>query len=177
VWVTEHADELSVDASRVAVMGDSAGGNIAAVVCLMARDRGGPRIGLQVLIYPGVDFLGEFPSKLENADAPILCKKDIDNAHQLYFHHSAGDRADPYASPLRAKHTDLPPALIQTAQYDPIRDEGAAYAQALRDAGVPVRYTNYVDAVHGYISLPAVVPAARQALAEVAAAVREGLTR
>jgi acetyl esterase len=176
-WVTEHADELGVDARRVAVMGDSAGGNIAAVVCLMARDRGGPHISLQVLIYPGVDFLTEFPSKLENADAPILGKKDVDNAHRLYFHGSSGDRADPYASPLRAKHADLPPAVIQTAQYDPIRDEGAAYAQALREAGVPVRYTNYVDAVHGYISLPHVVPAARQALAEAATAIREGLAQ
>lgn len=173
VWVVEHAAELGLDARRLAVMGDSAGGNMAAVVCLMARDRGGPAIALQVLIYPAVDFLTEFPSKLENADAPILCKRDIDNAHRLYFHGSDGDRADPYASPLRAKHHDLPPALVQTAQHDPIRDDGAAYARALREAGVPVRYTNYVDAVHGYISLPGLVPAARQALAEAASAIRD----
>jgi acetyl esterase len=173
VWVAQHAGELGLDATRLAVMGDSAGGNIAAVVCLMARDRGEPHIALQVLIYPGTDFLTEFPSKTENAEAPILCKKDVDNAHRLYFHGSDGDRADPYASPLRAKHHDLPPALVQTAQYDPIRDEGAAYADALRQAGVAVRYTNYVDAVHGYISLPGAVPMARQALAEAATAIRD----
>jgi acetyl esterase len=173
VWVAQHAGELGLDATRLAVMGDSAGGNIAAVVCLMARDRGEPHIALQVLIYPGTDFLTEFPSKIENAEAPILCKKDVDNAHRLYFYGSDGDRADPYASPLRAKHHDLPPALVQTAQYDPIRDEGAAYADALRQAGVAVRYTNYVDAVHGYISLPGAVPMARQALAEAATAIRD----
>jgi len=173
LWAVEHAAELGLDVSKLAVMGDSAGGNIAAVVCLMSRDRGGPPIALQVLIYPGVDFLSEFASKSENADAPILCKRDIDNAQRLYFHGSDGDCADPYASPLRAKHHDLPAALVQTAQHDPIRDDGAAYAEALRQAGVPVRYTNYVDAVHGYISLPALVPAARQALAEAATAIRD----
>lgn len=176
-WAVEHAADLDVDATRLAVMGDSAGGNMAAVVCLMARDRGGPAISLQVLIYPATDFLGDFPSKHENAAAPILCRKDIDNAHALYFHNSDGDRSDPYASPLRADHHDLPPALIQTAEHDPIRDEGRAYADALRKAGVPLRYTNYVDAVHGYISLPNIVPAARQALAEAVGAIRDTLGR
>jgi acetyl esterase len=177
VWVTEHADELGVDAARLAVMGDSAGGNIAAVVSLMARDRSGPRIALQVLIYPAVDLLADFPSKHENATAPFLCKKDLDNAPALYFLRSTRERADQYASPLRAKHANLPPALIQTAEHDPLRDEGRAYADALRDAGVPVRFTNYVDAVHGYISVPNLVPSARQALAETADAVQEALGR
>lgn len=174
-WVAEHADELGVDPGRLAVMGDSAGGNLAAVVCLMARDRGGPPIALQILLYPSVELVEEFPSKAENANAPILTRRDMENCPQLYFHNSDREMTDPYASPLRGDHHGLPPALIQTAQFDPLRDEGPAYAEALRGAGVPVRYTNYVDAVHGYISIPRVVPAARQALGEVVSMIGEYL--
>ena len=174
-WAAEHADELGIDAARLAVMGDSAGGNLAAVVSLMARDRGGPPIALQILIYPSVELVDEFPSKTENANAPVLTKKDMDNCPKLYFHNSGREMTDPYASPLRADHQGLPPALIQTAQFDPLRDEGPAYATALRAAGVQVRYTNYVDAVHGYISMPRVVPVARQALGEVVAMIGEYL--
>jgi len=175
LWVAEHADDLGVDPSRLAVMGDSAGGNLAAVVAMMARDRGAPPLAAQVLVYPSVDLADELPSERENANAPILTSKDVANTPQLYFAGSARDRRDPYASPLRGKHEDLPPALIQTAQYDPLRDHGAAYAAALRTAGVEVRLTNYVDAVHGYLSLPGLVPSARQALGEAVAFLREHL--
>ena len=175
VWVAQHADALGVDAAQLAVMGDSAGGNLAAVVSMMARDRSGPPIALQVLIYPSVDFVGDYPSEAENANAPVLAKKDLDNVPNLYFHGTDLDRATPYASPLRGTHHDLPPALIQTAEYDPLRDHGRAYAAVLREAGVAVRYTNYVNAVHGYISLPGVVPAAKQALAEAAFEIRSQL--
>lgn len=164
VWVAEHAGELGVDTTWLAVMGDSAGGNLSAVVCLMAREEGGPAIALQVLIYPSVEVVDPFPSEDENAHAPVLSKADLKAFSGLYL--SGGDGTDPHASPLRGKHAGLPPALIQTAQHDPLRDQGQAYAAALREAGVEVRLTNYVDAVHGYISLPGVVPAARQALAE-----------
>ena len=174
-WVSRHADELNVDAARLGVMGDSAGGNLAAVVSMMARDRSGPAIALQVLIYPSVDLVGDFPSEAENAAAPVLGKRDLDNVPDLYFHGTGLDRADPYASPIRGKHHDLPPALIQTAQYDPLRDHGTAYAAALREAGGSARLTNYLGAVHGYISLPGVVPAARQALGEAAAEIRAQL--
>jgi acetyl esterase len=163
-WVVERADALAVDASRVAVMGDSAGGNLAAVVSLLARDRGGPKIGLQVLIYPAVEMIDEFPSKAENAEAPVLRAVDMDRHRDVYL--NGADGSDPLASPLRAEHAGLPPALIQTAQYDPLRDQGAAYADALRSAGVDVRLTNYADAVHGYASIPGLVPQARQALAD-----------
>jgi acetyl esterase len=172
-WIAEHADELGIDPSRIAVMGDSAGGNLAAVVSLMARDRNGPPIALQVLLYPSVELAGEFPSELENANAPVLGRADLDNVPRLYLADFENDSADPYASPLRAKHHGLPPALIQTAQYDPLRDQGAAYAAALRDAGVTVRLTNYVGAVHGYISLPGVIPAAHQALSEAVDSIRD----
>jgi acetyl esterase len=174
VWVAEHADELGVDASRLAVMGDSAGGNLAAVVALMSRDRSGPAIALQVLIYPVVDLAASYPSEEENEFAPVLAKADLTGATGLYC--LAEQASDPYASPLRApSHAGLPPALIQTAQHDPLRDQGPAYAAALRADGVPVRLTNYIDAVHGYISIPGVVPAARQALAETVDVVRESL--
>ncbi|HKC26555.1 MAG TPA: alpha/beta hydrolase [Jatrophihabitans sp.] len=174
-WVVEHAGELGVDASRLAVMGDSAGGNLAAVVCLMARDRGGPPIALQVLVYPSVALGTDFPSKFENANAPIITAKDLENTPRLYLDGTGADIDDPYVSPLYANHHNLPPALIQTAQYDPLRDHGAAYAAALRGAGVEVRHTNYVDAVHGYASLPNIAPAARQALAEAVITIRERL--
>jgi acetyl esterase len=170
-WVAEHADELDVDPSRLAVAGDSAGGNLAAVVCVMARDRGGPAIRLQVLIYPSVDVGADYPSKYENENAPILTRKDIENTPRLYVRGEA-ELKDPYVSPLYADHHGLPPALIQTAQYDPLRDHGPAYANALREAGVEVRLTNYVTAVHGFASLPGVVPAAGQALAEAVDAIR-----
>jgi acetyl esterase len=104
----------------------------------------------------------------------VLRKADLTGATGLYCR--PDQAAEPYASPLRApSHADLPPALIQTAQHDPLRDQGPAYAAALRADGVPVRLTNYIDAVHGYISIPGVVPAARQALAETVDVVRESL--
>lgn len=171
-WVAEHGDELGVDGTRLAVMGDSAGGNLTAVVCLMARDRGGPPIGLQVLIYPSVAIDADFPSRRENADAPVLTSKDIENTPRLYLRDPETDPKHPYVSPLYADHHGLPPALVQTAEYDPLRDDGAAYAAALRDAGVEVRLTNYVDAVHGFASLPSVSPPARQALAEAVDMIR-----
>jgi acetyl esterase/lipase len=171
VWAAEHASDLGADGARLAVMGDSAGGNLAAVVSVMARDRGTPSIAFQLLIYPAVDLVNTYPSEDENEFAPIIGKADL-HAHELYC---PGQASDPYASPLFAKHEGLPPALIQTAQHDPLRDQGPAYAEALRSAGVAVRLTNYVDAVHGYISIPGVVPAARQALAEAVEALRSGL--
>jgi acetyl esterase/lipase len=173
-WVVAHAGDLGVDAGRLAVMGDSAGGNLAAVVSLMARDRKGPPIALQVLIYPSVDLGGDFASKDENANAPVLSRKDVDTTWRLYVQGDS-DAADPYASPLNADHHDLPPALIQTAQFDPLRDQGPAYAAALRSAGVSVRLTNYVQAVHGYISLPKVTVGAAQALGEAVAMIRDVL--
>jgi acetyl esterase len=174
-WVADHAAELGVDATRLAVMGDSAGGNLAAAVSVAARDRGTPEIALQVLIYPSVELVEKFASEAENSTAPILGSRDVDNTAKLYFLNSDREMTDPYASPLRAKHEGLPPALIQTAQFDPLRDQGDAYADALREARVAVRLTNYVDAIHGYASLPGLVPVARQALAETVDTVRQYL--
>jgi acetyl esterase len=175
-WVAANARSLGVDAGRLAVMGDSAGGNLAAVVALMARDRGGPPIALQVLIYPSVDARrDQYPSEFENAHAPALTKKDVDNTPRIYLPDPESDALNPYASPVLADAEALPPALIQTAQHDPIRDHGAVYARRLSAAGVDVRYTNYDDAIHGYISLPGIVPSARDALAEAVETIREYL--
>lgn len=170
-WAAERAASIGADGSRLAVMGDSAGGNLAAVVALLARDRDGPPITLQVLIYPCVEFDQTFPSEDENANAPMLTKADL----QVYQLYCPDNSTDPYAAPLRATHENLPPALIQTAQHDPLRDQGSAYAEALQSAGVAVHLTNYVDGVHGYISIPGVVPCARQALTEVVSALRKAL--
>jgi acetyl esterase len=174
LWVAENADELNVDPERLAVMGDSAGGNLAAVIAMVARDRGRPAVAAQVLVYPSVELVDTLPSETENATAPILTSKDVANTPELYFYGSSAERADPYASPLRGKHDGLPPALIQTAHHDPLRDQGAAYAAALRRAGVAVTLTDYVDALHGYVSMPGLVPASRQALAEVVGVLRSG---
>ena len=171
-WAVEHAADLGADGSRLAVMGDSAGGNLAAVVSLMARDRGGPDIALQLLIYPGVEFIKQFASADENEFAPVLGKADLE-VWRLYCTEEQAEQ--PYAAPLRAEHDGVAPAFVQTAQHDPLRDQGVAYVEALRAAGVPVKHTNYVDAVHGYISLPGIVPVARQAEHDAVTALREAL--
>lgn len=161
-----------VDGTRLAVMGDSAGGNLAAVVCLMARDarrRGedAPRIGAQCLVYPATEMIEVLPSEHATPHAPILDAADIRGFAALYL--AGADGTVPYASPLRADLTDLPPALVQTAEHDPLRDHGTLYVEALRRAGVPVRHTEYQGAPHGYVSLPRLLPTvAHQAAWEVA---------
>lgn len=165
-----------VDADRLHVMGDSAGGNIATVVCLMARDRRrhgepAPRIASQALIYPGVEMIDVLPSERAIPHAPILSAADIRGYHALYL--GDGDGTDPYASPLRADLTDLPRALIQTAEHDPLRDHGDLYATALAAAGVPVRHTCYVGAAHGYVATAGFTGGvSHQAVWEVAHSIR-----
>jgi acetyl esterase len=169
-----RAAELGADPERVAVMGDSAGGNLAAVVSLMARDRGGPRIAHQGLIYPSVDLTMSSPSIDENAHAPVLTRDDCRAFRDHYL--GGQDPRQPYASPLFAEsHADLPPALVQVAEHDPIRDDGLRYARALEKAGVPVRLTRYVGMPHGYVSFPRICRAAPQALAELCAEQRAAL--
>ncbi|MGY1691922.1 alpha/beta hydrolase [Geodermatophilus sp. SYSU D01105] len=168
VDVVGRAGELGADPDRVAVMGDSAGGNLAAVVSLVARDRSGPRIAHQGLVYPAVDLTMSSPSIEENASAPILTKADCLAFRDHYL--GGQDPRQPYASPLFAGDlSGLPPALVQVAEHDPIRDDGLRYAEALRAAGVPVRLTQYVGMPHGYLSFPRICRAAPQALAELCA--------
>lgn len=174
VWAAEHAAELGAG-GPVGVMGESAGGNLSAVVCLLARDRGGPAIAHQALIYPATDLTMASPSIRNNANAPILSEAEIVAFRRHYLGTSA-DPADPLVSPLLAKdHAGLPPALIQVAEHDPLRDDGVRYAQALREAGVPVRLTEYVGMPHGFLNFPKLCRSAPQALAELCAEQRAAL--
>ncbi|OMQ16357.1 hypothetical protein A7K94_0203085 [Modestobacter sp. VKM Ac-2676] len=175
VDVVARAAEFGADPERVAVMGDSAGGNLAAVVGLMARDRSGPGIAHQGLLYPATDLTMASPSIEENASAPILTKADMlaFRAHYL----DGQDPQQPYASPLFADDlTGLPPALVQVAEHDPLRDDGLRYAARLQAAGVPVRVTRYARMPHGYLSFPRLCRSAPQALAELVDEQRAALT-
>jgi acetyl esterase len=175
-WVGAHAAELGGDGARVALCGDSAGGNLSAVAALVVRDEGGPRIAHQALLYPGTDATLSQPSVDELADAPMLTRADIVGYLGHYLGGSGLDVRDPLVSPLFAEDlTGLPPALVQTADLDPLRDEGQAYAARLAGAGVPVRATNYAGAPHGFMSIPGVVPVARQARFELATELRRHL--
>lgn len=149
--VAEHAGEFGIDGARITVCGDSAGGNLTAAVALAARDRNGPALAGQVLIYPccGNDF--DLPSCHENAEAPMLTRAAL---FTFWDHYLGGDptRANCYAVPMLAPHfRNLPPAFISIAQYDPVRDDGRQYAQCLRNAGVLVHCRNAPRLVHGWL--------------------------
>jgi acetyl esterase len=176
-WVAKHGSELGLNASQIAVAGDSAGGNLATVVCLLAAQRGGPDIAAQVLIYPttGSDF--NSPSFQEFATGYFLTRE----TSQWFWKQYAGGQAiehEPTACPLQAtvdQLKDLPPALIITGECDVLRDEGEAYARKLTEAGVPVACTRYLGAIHGFIGINALAdtPVARAATAQVKAMLRE----
>jgi acetyl esterase len=171
VDVAARAAEWGADPEHIAVVGDSAGGNLAAVVALMARDRSGPRIAFQGLLYPATDLTASSPSIDENADAPILTKRDVLAFRDHYL--GGQDPTHPYASPLLADDlTGLPPALVQVAEHDPIRDDGLRYAAALEAAGVSVRATTYWGMPHGFLAFPHFCRAVPQALGELAAALQ-----
>lgn len=172
-WAAANADALNGDADRLAVAGDSAGGNLSAVVSLMARDKGGPAIVHQLLVYPVTEFKLDTPSYTQNADGYLLTK-----AGMIWFwgHYlgNEGDGAEPYASPMRADDlSNLPPALVITAEFDPLRDEGEEYARRLTQAGIPTACTRYDGVVHGFFGMPELVDKGAQAIAEASAALRE----
>jgi acetyl esterase len=174
-WIVAHAGELGVDASRLAVGGDSAGGNLAAVVALMAREAGAPKVSLQVLIYPVTDLGAETKSYADFADGYMLTRDSMRwfSAHYL---NAREDAADWRASPLRAKTlAGLPPALIVTAGFDPLRDEGEAYAARLRDAGVAVDYVCFGGMIHGFAAMGKVLDTALRAVALIGGALRQAL--
>jgi len=178
-WVAGHAAELGVDVDRIGVMGDSAGGNLATVVCQLLRDAGGPKITHQALMYPATDLRtpAEFdPGQSAVADWPILSSASMVSFRDHYLGPD-GNPNDPMASPILAHDlSGLPPALIQVAEYDPLRDDGIRYARALQAAGVQVRLTEYVGMPHGYFSFPKVIRGSiKQALAELCAEQRYAL--
>lgn len=176
-WVAANAAELGIDAGRLAVGGDSAGGNLAAVVAVLARDAGGPKLSFQLLIYPVTQLGGpDTPSMKENAKGYFLEKASMEWFTRLYCPEPA-HRNDARLSPLLTRNlAGLPPAYVVTAGFDPLRDEGKAYADRLDAAGVAVTYVNYPGMIHGFLSFRALVPKAREATAAAAAAVHAALT-
>ena len=175
-WAAEHASDHEGDASKLAVAGDSAGGNLAAVVAQMARDRGGPRLVFQLLVYPvtdGVDH--DWPSYRDNGDGYLLTSAAMGWFWNQYAP-SAADRRNPHASPLRAGNlAGLPPALVMTAEFDPLRDEGEAYAHALDAAGVEAEFVRYDGFIHGFFSHTGTIPATRIAMQKACAALSAAL--
>lgn len=168
-WVADNIDRLGGDPARFAVAGDSAGGNLAAVVAQQVRLTGGPALAAQLLIYPATDLADDegktYPSRLDNAEGYLLTVDDM-----LWFsgHYVGGsDPQDPKLSPLRGELAGLPPAVVATAEFDPLRDEGEAYAEALQAAGVPVTVRRFPGLIHGFFDLPAVSPAAEAAVRQI----------
>ncbi len=173
-WVAAHAGEFGIDPARLAVGGDSAGGNLAAVVAQLART-GGPKLAYQLLIYPVTQLGSNTPSMRENGKGYFLEKDGMDWFTKLYAP-DAAHRDDPRLSPLLAKDVSgQPPAYVITAGFDPLHDEGKAYADKLDAADVPVTYVNYPGMVHGFFSMRGLIPKAREAVAAAAAALREGV--
>ncbi len=162
LWVHDHAATLGLDAMRLALWGDSAGANLAAALALVLRDARVPVAG-QVLVYPALAFDRNRPSYRENADGPVVLVKAMDFVDSLYCRRPE-DRQHPLAAPLlAASHAGLAPAMVAVAQFDPLRDDGVAYAEVLRAAGVPVQLHPGTGLVHGYMRAVPWSAAARQA--------------
>jgi acetyl esterase len=161
-WATANLDSLGASRGPVSVGGDSAGGNLAAAVALMARDRNGPAIAMQLLIYPVTDATMESASYRDNADGYLLSRTMM----SWFWDHYCPDlalRTDPLASPITAEDlSGLPPALVMTAEFDPLRDEGEAYAERLIAAGVEVEVRRFDGLVHGFFSQAGMIEAARE---------------
>jgi acetyl esterase len=153
VWAAEHVDALGGDPDRLIVGGDSAGGNLAAAVALLARDREGPAIDYQVLVYPTTTFQYEFDTDGDVNEDLFLTPPDLEWSWDLYLEHDV-EGMNPYASPLQARSlADLPPATVITCSHDPLEAEGVAYADRLADAGVPVRHEHYDEMIHSFFTL------------------------
>lgn len=168
-WIADHAAELGIDPARIAVGGDSAGGNLATVVARLAQEHGGPRLAFQLLVYPGTDMRMQAPSIDENAGDPVLSKAAVRWFVDHYLNGEA-DLTNPLASPLLAAGlSGLPPAFIITAECDPLRDEGEAYADLLKNEGVAVEVQRYPGMPHGFFSMAAGIDTARRAVADATA--------
>jgi acetyl esterase len=174
-WVADNAEAIQADKARLAVLGDSAGGTQATVVAMMARDRGKPDIALQVLIYPIADYNFNTASYINNAEGYMLTRDLMKWFWNLYLEDETVVD-EPYVSPLRAADlSGLPQALILTAEYDPLCDEGEAYAQRLRKAGIQVKLMRYDGMIHGFIRMTSRLDKARQALHDIAGTLKRGL--
>lgn len=173
-WIHDNAADLGLDRTRLAVGGDSAGGNLSAVVALHARDNGGPKLKLQVLIYPSTDMSSEYPSYVEFAEQLPLTRVTMDWFVDLYHNNRAQDVRDWRASPLRAQSlAGLPPAFVITAAMDPLRDEGEAFARALLAAGVPVEVKRFDGQIHGFLTMGRIIRDSQTAIADIATELRK----
>ncbi len=175
-WIADHATDINADPNRIAVGGDSAGGNLAAAVSLKARDQGGPPLAFQLLVYPVTSRAYDTGSYQQNADGYLLTT----DAMKWYWNHylsGDADASNPYAAPLAAKDLrGLPAALVITAEFDPLRDEGEAYGQKLQAAGVDTTCTRYDGMIHGFFGMSAVIDKGKQAISEAAAALRQAFS-
>lgn len=163
-WVSKNAYAFGGDGSKLAVGGESAGGNFAAVVSLMARDRNGPQIRHQTLLYPALDCSGSAPSRREE-DTDYLITRDMLKQFGDAYLPAGKNRKDPYCSPVFADPTGLPPAVIITAEHDPLRDEGNRYAEMLQKAGVPVVHKEYPGMIHDFVlMMPRFLKESREAI-------------
>jgi acetyl esterase len=174
-WIEQNAAELGVDAGRIAVGGDSAGGMLAALVTHLAREKGGLKIAYQLLLFPNTQIGRETSSLKEFAVGYFLERRAIEYFNSLYLAPDT-DPDSPKVSPLRAKDfANLPPAYVMLAGYDPLHDEGLAYAEKLKGAGVKVIVADYAEMVHGFIYLQTVLPQAHEAVTKAAKAVKQAL--
>ena len=175
-WIADHAKDMNVDPNRIAVGGDSAGGNLAAAVSLRARHQGGPPLAFQLLVYPVTSRDYDTASYRENGDGYALTTDDM----KWYWNHylsSDADASNPYAAPMAAKDlSGLPPALVITAEFDPLRDEGEAYGQKLQAAGVDTTCTRYDGMIHGFFGLFADIDKGQQAISEASEALRQAFS-
>ncbi len=175
-WVANNASKLNIDASRLAVGGDSAGGNLAAAVAIAAREAGDLPLRYQLLIYPATDQVDHFPSRTSNGRGYLLTANTMRFFHDHYIVEEGHD-LDWRASPLRASRlSDLPPALVLTAGFDPLLDEGRAYAKALTVAGTPCSYVCFERQIHGFITMGRVLAEANTAVALCAAELQRALS-
>jgi acetyl esterase len=176
-WVAEHAEQIGIDPTRLAVGGDSAGGNLAAAVALVLRDEGGPALVHQLLIYPVTDRNFDTRSYLDNADGYNLTREAMRCYWRMYLRDDS-DADDQRASPLRARDfANLPAAFVITAEYDPLRDEGRAYAERLREGGSLVVHRDYPGMIHGFVTSAGVIDQGKQAVRDAASALRDAFAR
>ena len=165
-WASSHAVELNIDPARLAVAGDSAGGNLATCVCLRIREEGGPRLRHQLLVYPVTDTAMDTASLKENAEGYLLTRDAMVWFFDQYLGKGGKNRDNPYAAPAKAKSlAGLPPACIITAEFDPLRDEGEAYGQALATAGVPVKAQRFDGMIHGFFGMTDMLAGSKAAMA------------
>jgi len=169
-YVLEHASEFGMDESQIAVGGESAGGNLAAVTALKLRQRGASPLTFQLLVYPLVDFNDESPSMRDFADGHFITADLLEYFARHYL--GTQDRGQQDASPLNADLRGVPPAFVLTAECDPLRDQGEAYARKLAEAGVPVTHKRYDGAIHPFFSLAGIIDGGKTAIADAAAALR-----